>query len=447
MKILFVILIVAASFLLLSCATGGSTSATAGKAYVVFAWNDLGMHCLNPTYDTAVLLPPYNTVWAQVIKRGNPPQVVTTGISVEYRIINNTASYTKTYGDSKFGQFWDNCLALFGVSLAHDKGLNLEDPLIHNGLSGAMVAKIDHFQVNGIPVTPVDDAGKWNPYQVAEITVKDGAGKTLEQTKAMVPTSDEINCFRCHGGANATETFTNILTSHDADLKTGPTTLETSTPVLCAECHGSPALGTSGPGTSKKYLSQAIHGFHAAKPGVTCYHCHPGPSTQCSRSLRHTAADGNCIACHGDMANVASSIDPPPTGTSRIPWVNEPKCVDCHSAAIPQVDTGITLYRNDQGHGNLYCAACHQSPHAMIPSRQDADNYQAVSYQGSPKSIGSCGACHPEGSKGSPNFGDFVEAHGGTGYEEANACHVCHTVIPTPVDTAKWPHQFQWKNR
>ena len=27
-------------------------------AYVVFAWNDLGMHCLNPSYDKAVILPP-----------------------------------------------------------------------------------------------------------------------------------------------------------------------------------------------------------------------------------------------------------------------------------------------------------------------------------------------------------------------------------------------------
>jgi hypothetical protein len=32
--------------------------------YIVFAWNDLGMHCLNPTYDSAVILPPYNTVWS-----------------------------------------------------------------------------------------------------------------------------------------------------------------------------------------------------------------------------------------------------------------------------------------------------------------------------------------------------------------------------------------------
>lgn len=51
--------------------------------YVVFAWNDLGMHCANPTYDKAVLLPPYNTVWAQVsssIAQGRIPWVNGTGV-------------------------------------------------------------------------------------------------------------------------------------------------------------------------------------------------------------------------------------------------------------------------------------------------------------------------------------------------------------------------------
>jgi len=144
---------------------GGSGDIPANSMeYVVFAWNDLGMHCLNPTYDAAVILPPYNTVWAQVIKRGNPPEIVTAGLTVEYRIVDNTYSYGKTdsYGGD-FAQFWDNAQALFGVSLAHDKGLNLEDPGISNGLSGTMVLKGDHFQVNGIPVVPVNDAGVWNP--------------------------------------------------------------------------------------------------------------------------------------------------------------------------------------------------------------------------------------------------------------------------------------------
>ncbi|MSM38837.1 MAG: hypothetical protein GJT30_04340 [Geobacter sp.] len=401
--------------------------AATGASYVVFAWNDLGMHCLNPTYDTAVILPPYNTVWAQVVKRGNPPQIVTAGLTVEYRILNNTVSSTK----GTFGQFWTYVQQLFGVTLAPDTGLNLEDPAIHNGLSGTMVAKTDHFQVNGIPVTPIDDSLVWNPYQVIEVTVKDGTGTTVAQTRATVPTSDEMNCAKCHG-ANP---FLNILQAHDADIGT---TLVAQQPVLCASCHGSPALGQSGSGTSGKYLSEAIHGFHATR-GATCYDCHPGNTTQCNRSLAHTAADGNCsnVSCHGSMATVASTI----TSGARIPWLNEPKCATCH-VGIAEVDTGAVLYRNAMGHGGVYCASCHGSPHAMVPSRQASDNYQPLQYQSAVQTIGSCGVCHA-GSKGA-GLGEFLSQHGSGGI--ATACNVCHTVVSS-VNAADWPHQYQWLNR
>jgi len=106
---------------------GGGEIIPQGTEFVVFVWNDLGMHCLNPTYDTAVILPPYNTLWAQVIRRGDPPQIVTGGITVEYEITNNTYSYEK----STYGQFWDYDLVLFGVDLVRDTGLNLVDPGIH----------------------------------------------------------------------------------------------------------------------------------------------------------------------------------------------------------------------------------------------------------------------------------------------------------------------------
>ena len=407
----------------------GGTIPANSTEYVVFAWNDLGMHCLNPTYDTAVLLPPYNTVWAQVVKRGNPPEVVTSGLTAEYRIIDNTYSYGKTdsYG-GVFAQFWDNAMTLFGVSLAHDTGLNLEDPGIHNGLSGQMVLKGDHFQVNGIPVTPVNDSGAWSPYQVAEITVKSGQ-TIVAQTRATVPTSDEINCQRCHGS----DAFNDILESHDEEEP--GLNLQGMKPVLCATCHGSPALGQTGPGSSGKYLSEAIHGFHASK-GAACLDCHPGATSKCNRSLAHTAPDGHCTICHGSMQQVANSIH---TG-SRTPWVDEPKCVMCH-ADVAGVDTGNTLYRNGWGHGNMYCASCHDSPHAMYPSREASDNYQPIQYQQSNKTIGSCGVCH-DNSRGE-GIEDFSEEHGGAS-GRPTACRVCHTVVPT--NTLKWPHSYQWKN-
>ncbi len=393
--------------------------------YVVFAWNDLGMHCLNPDYDTAVILPPYNTVWAQVVKRGDPPEIVTAGLRVEYAIHNNTYSY----GKRSYGQFWDYMPDLFGVSLPHDLGLNLEDPGIHNGLSGTMVVKGDHFQVNGVPVVPVDDANVYNPYQLMDVTVRDASsGAVLVQTQATVPASDEFNCGKCHGATPLLD----VLQKHDEEEGTA---LVAARPVLCASCHGSPALGQSGPGSSGLYMSRAIHGFHANR-GAGCYDCHPGQTAKCNRSVAHTAADGNCVACHGTMQDVASSV----ANGSRVPWVNEPKCATCH-AGIAEVDTALNLYRNANGHNGLSCPACHSSPHAVVPSSQASDNHQAVQYQTTVATIGSCKVCHSS-SKGE-GIEEFGEAHGGS---RATACRVCHTAGPSPTGS-RWPHQFQWKSR
>jgi len=438
--------LISLSLAVASCGGGSSSGGpgdggTQSAQFMAVAWNDLGMHCLNPTYDKAVVLPPFNTVWAQVIRLGNPPEVVTTGLTVEYAIENNTYSY----GKREYGQFWDYAVALFGpvlglTDLPHDEGL------AGAHLSGQMIVAGDHFVVTGIPVTPVDDNGHWDPFQVVRITVKGSQGETIAQTRATVPTSDEMNCSKCHGA----QAFANVLAEHDTNHGT---TLAESAPVLCAGCHGSPALGLTGPGTSGKYLSQAMHTKHAGS-GAACYDCHPGAVTKCQRSLRHTAEDGNCTTCHGDLATVGGSIP-----SQRIPWVNEPACATCHTG-VAEVATGGALYRNSAGHGGVYCEGCHGSPHAMVPSREDSDNYQALQYQGftgKVKTLGSCGVCH-ESSRGgggdllaaaasagrSAYEDDFAEHHGGTNPEKRIGCHMCHTALST--DYARWPHAYQWNN-
>ena len=108
-------------------------------------------------------------------------------------------------------------------------------------LSGDMTLSGDHYIAEGIPVVPVNDNGTWNPFQVAEITVKDSSGTVLTQTQATVPTSDEINCAKCHGSATV-NAFDDILAKHDS--KHGTTlSAAANKPVLCASCHPSPALG------------------------------------------------------------------------------------------------------------------------------------------------------------------------------------------------------------
>jgi hypothetical protein len=402
--------------------------------YSVFAWNDLGMHCLSPSYDQVVILPPYNTLVAQVVKRGSPPQILKAGITVSYSVENNTRSV----GKRSYGQFWTTSKQLFGALFTLSANLTDNIGLKGKGLSGTLDwnASKQVYTAEGIPVVPVDDSNRWNPYQAAVITAKDLSGNVIASTRTTIPASDEINCLKCH------DSFSDIISEHSEDIPS-------ARPVLCASCHGSPALGTSGPGSSGKYLSQAIHQRHAGE-GAQCYDCHPGATTKCSRSTRHTSANGNCTACHGTLGQVASSI-----AGGRTPWVEEPACTKCHSSTVPEVATGTTLYRSAFGHGGasgtMACAACHGSPHAMIPTNKigsftNWDTAQAEQYQGYSgivKSIGSCGVCHPS-SRGWETAG-FAAAHGGPDPKQMIGCYACHTSVPSG-DTTKWPHQFQWKD-
>ncbi|HYQ47468.1 MAG TPA: hypothetical protein VEP69_00255, partial [Thermodesulfovibrionales bacterium] len=245
---------------------GDITPSTLTSKYQVIGWNDLGMHCISPSFKEMAILPPYNNLFVQVIQKGDPPQLATTGITVEYSIRNNTTVAGKT-------NFWQYVQQLFGVNPPEGTGLT------GNGLSGTMQLVGDHFEATGIPILPFNDSMVWNPYQTAIVKVKNASGTVIASTKVVIPVSDEMNCAKCHG---ATDTEINILTLHDS---LSGTTLMTQRPVLCASCHSSNALGTPG-AAGVKSLSQAMHGKHASlgifAPG--CYDCHPGRKTHCNRS-------------------------------------------------------------------------------------------------------------------------------------------------------------------
>jgi hypothetical protein len=398
------------------------TPETRGE-YSVFAWSDIGMNQMDPTYDKLVLHPPQSNVVAQVVKRGDSPVIVTTGLTVSYKLTGNTTSYNKR----AYKGFWDFSNKLFGAVIPQNVGLK------GKGLSGNMTEDGNHFIAEAIPAVPVSDNGTWNPYQVAEITVKDATGKIVATTKATVPTSDEISCTKCHGS----DPYTEVLELHDAGFGTSFSEVA-SQPVLCASCHPSPGIGINT--GRQRYLSQVMHGSHATKTGIGCYDCHPGTITKFSRSLAHTADNGKCVECHGSMESIASSIN-----AGRVPGTGQPSCATCHTA-VTGVSTGSEPFRKSMGHGSMYCSACHGSPHAMYPSREEADNFQSKQYQGFTtkiKTIGSCGVCHTS-SRGETNMGDFDEVHGATKPEKLTGCTACHTAISS--NTENWPHAYTWKN-
>jgi hypothetical protein len=141
------------------------------------------------------------------------------------------------------------------------------------------------------------------------------------------------------------------------------------------------------------------------------------------------------------MLNVATTVL-----NGRMPWGSEPKCVDCHTG-VTEVDTDTLLYRNSKGHGQIYCAACHGSPHVMFPAREPSDNYQAMQYQpyaSRAKSISSCGTCHDNSRGVEDKINGYPAVHGGTNPSTPNGCNLCHTNVT--MDLTTWPHAYEWMN-
>lgn len=384
--------------------------------YKLIAWNDLGMHCVDDTFDAFSILPPYNNLWAQLVVQpngGGAPQVLTQGVTVEYGFVDNSTSANKI-------NFWDYETALFGVNLPPNIGLT------GNGLTGQMRAAGDHFVAEGVPLTPYNDSTptQRQPYQLARLVARNSStGEMLAETTFVAPVSDEINCMNCHhdggvGGFWTGNWRTNILALHDDEEGTH---LINSQPVLCARCHASAALGLPGaPGVPN--MSRAMHHKHApedraasgesaglkeAAAGLVtwamndavtsvdpalqpaddgtndCYQCHPGPETRCLRDTM--SAQGMwCTDCHGDMNAVANP--------NRRPWIDEPRCGDCHGSQF--AENPGKLFRQSTGHGGLYCEACHNSSHAILPSTQPRDNMQVIALQGFAGTLQDCAVCH-----------------------------------------------------
>ncbi len=361
-----------------------ANNTTASASYVLLGWNDLGMHCYNRDFKDLAVLPPYNTLWVQVVRRGDPPQIVTQGINVSYSFPANTFSVGKS-------NFWDYDQLLFGVDLAPNVGLT------GKGLAGDMDRKSDHFLAEGIPLTEYDDSD-WNnrqPFQLAEIVARDSNGVELARNTVVAPVSTEMRCDKCHAdgmrdGIATGRVETNILTLHDreesGDYPAGHTTpLMQRRPVLCAECHSSNALGKPGV-TGLPSLSNAMHTRHAEViPNTTdgCYSCHPGPSTQCLRDVMSQQHGMQCVDCHGSMQQVAQSTNP---------WLKEPRCDNCHKDA--KYAQNNALYRFSTGHGGLYCESCHDSTHAIAPSSQPRDAVKFINLQGHSGTLDTCTVCH-----------------------------------------------------
>jgi hypothetical protein len=370
--------------------TGGTGWTQTAPSYQVFAFNDLGMHCYDADFSVLAVLPPYNVVRAQVVRKGASPSLLTsTGARLTYAGIADPAGSINTTSQGKTN-FWVYVQKLFGVPLAVDVGLkgaampgaaNVPQPF------GVFDNTKHWFGVEGIPITAWDNAINRNTFAMMQVNALDQTtGAVLSSLPTVVPASDEMNCSNCHltGGvaasaatatkygittpwsANPTlgiQTKENILVLHDG---INSTTLNSNRPVLCASCHYSRAVdlnqvGPQGSQGGKPYLSRAMHSHHGKSingtlpgpgnpPIVTggaidaCYNCHPGTTTQCLRGAMATAGIG-CQDCHGGLLAVGGVYNLASTGQPRDPWVDLPKCQSCHTGDVASYQGNTLILR------------------------------------------------------------------------------------------------------
>jgi hypothetical protein len=471
-----------------SDSTSGTTPGTTPAATtetgsaVVLAANDLGMHCIDREFSVFSILPPFNVVHAQVLNRnttGLPQLLDGSQVDVRYEGVSDADGSINTYsaaGPLAKTDFWVYADQLFGVSLKDGQGLTGlympgDDPLNRGPQPLTYDPAQQWFTAEGIPMTPVDDSGFTNPFGLMRISVVESSGQQTGHLDVVVPVASETDCQSCHktGGLAAQssgwsdaadieiQSKINILRLHD---QREHTSLEANQPVLCAQCHYSPALDLAGTGptTSLPTFSKVMHSFHGSlkdsqgQPVFTntvegnCYQCHPGRVTQC---LRGAMATGGlvCFDCHGDLSSVGGehpllaggSLDGTNDGNSRRPWTDLPRCQSCHTGdAVSYLNTGTglvhdpdwpfrlrqaymagdasasplvasgsrfaensaTLYRFSKGHGGVFCEGCHGSTHAIWPNNDPTanDNVAAISLQGHAGVIEECTACHVAGS-------------------------------------------------
>lgn len=416
-----------------------------GRDVIVIANNDLGMHCLTSGIEYFMVLPPANTLRAQVIERfaDGHPKILTdhTDVRVEYRMVENTDESLKA--DPHFQTWIDVAPKLGFLPPVREDGRI-------QGIKGATLSGEMHpepegglWEVRGLPAFPdvsdnstpdqklmVDPLGgpARNPYLSAEVVVIDQATEEiLAETIITVPVAYG-GCLTCHfevakkyGYKRPTpfDSFQVIGMLHERDSGVNFATIDPDGdgeggPVRCSVCHLDPLFGAT-PGypglpVSKYTFSDVLHRWHVQSPVVAemnpnlatdCYACHPGYDTECYRG-GHGQFKVWCVDCHGDLNQRVAE------GQTMTPWSEGslPACKDCHEGVKSEGNGhigmgvfGLFLNSRDHAQNGILCSSCHGSPHALYPSTLPLDNQPIIELQGFAGPISDCAVCHLPGNK------------------------------------------------
>ncbi len=213
--------------------SGSGGGSTPSGDYVSLAINDLGMHCADLDYQVFSILPPFNVVHGQVIKKGASPEIMdNTQVDLVYKAApspDGTITTTSRNINGVFkSNFWTEGLTTYGApGLPEDVGLldqampgtdNVEQPFLKyiNDMAffsdfpfGYEARGLKRFAAEGIPILPAADPvldanGNFQvpeaPYPLMKVTaLSKGANPTeLASVRTVLPVASEADCQICH---------------------------------------------------------------------------------------------------------------------------------------------------------------------------------------------------------------------------------------------------------
>ncbi|MGA9572539.1 MAG: PKD domain-containing protein [Lysobacterales bacterium] len=384
--------------------------------HVVLAFNDLGMHCADLGSYPFSILPPFNTLNAQVVRKGstaaNRPLIMNdTMVALQYSAasnkndpvgadsINSTSqNYPPVPGTTAANaiirktDFWDpfdgasiveilfpglhpvpdeglQTLANYEPGNAHGRYMpGIDDPYYNNdpqAFSGYEPSKT-WFTAQGVPMTSIDDKGRFNSYPLMRVQAVDlVSGNVLATTDGVAPVSTEVDCRDCHAlgevGADA------LARAAGPDFV--PAATSDRVDVEAAAKHNILSLHDYQHGTS----------FVTDNQPVLCASCHR------SNALADVGGPGGVdgissmsAVMHGfhgrlqvdesgqlirDITGEPVLIDPPNMAGSELPLIPtgegipmEQNCFNCHPGKITQCFRGAMYtagQKCDDCHGNM----------------------------------------------------------------------------------------------
>jgi hypothetical protein len=365
------------------------TPAAGDGDHVVLAFNDLGMHCADLGSWPFSILPLFNTVNGQVVRRGtqgsNRPQVLDDA-TVEMRYsaasnpldpvgpgsINSTSQNfppdaTADMAIVRKTDFWDP-LYPGGPTIVNRLFGGLLDPLPDEGLQTS--AYSDHgrfmpgigapyhanepqdfsgydsshswFTAQGIPITSVDDQGRLNSYPLMRVqAVASGSGAVLATTDAVVPVSTEVDCRDCHALGQV---------AADPEARSGP-----GGPAFVAPASADRVDVEAAAKHNILVLHDFKHGTHFVGSGqpVLCAGCHRSNAlAEVGGPTGDPTVDSMSSVMHGFHGQL--QVD----DTGRLlrlsdgePWLIDPAAMDGSELPLIATGPGIPMEQN--------CFSCH----------------------------------------------------------------------------------------